>query len=77
MNDIDLSNINITIVGLGLIGGSFAKSIRENINLKNLWAIDVDENVLSTAEKLKIIDKGFINPKFGYNNIMYLSKSYY
>ncbi len=68
MNDIDLSNINITIVGLGLIGGSFAKSIRENINLKNLWAIDVDENVLSTAEKLKIIDKGFINPKFPLQN---------
>ena len=68
MNDIDFSDFNITIVGLGLIGGSLARSIRENINVKNLWAVDLEENVLSIAESLKIIDKGFINPKFPLQN---------
>lgn len=68
MKDISLSKLNITIVGLGLIGGTFARSIKENINVKNLWAVDIDEQVLSDAEKLKVIDKGFINPKFPLQN---------
>jgi len=68
MNDIDFSNLSITIVGLGLIGGSFARSIKKNIKIKDLWAIDVDEKTLTTAENLKIIDKGFTDPKFPLQN---------
>lgn len=55
----DTSKLNITIVGLGLIGGSFAKAIRKYVPVKNLWAIDIDESVLEKATKLGIIDKGF------------------
>jgi prephenate dehydrogenase len=53
---------NITIVGLGMEGGSFAIAIKEFINPKNLFAIDIDENILIAAEKLNVISKGFTDP---------------
>lgn len=56
------ADFNITIVGLGLIGGSFAMAIKE-LNPKNLWAIDIDEKAIKAAEEMKIIDKGYINPE--------------
>lgn len=52
--------LNITIVGLGLIGGSYAEAIKK-LNPKNLWAVDIDEDSLRYAEKKKIIDKGFVS----------------
>ncbi|MFO7887907.1 MAG: prephenate dehydrogenase [Eubacteriales bacterium] len=64
----NLSDKNITIVGLGLIGGSIAKGISKNIKAKNLWAVDVDQKTLDTAEKEKIIEKGFTNPKYPLQN---------
>lgn len=48
--------MNITIVGLGVIGGSMAKAIRENIRPENLWAVDVDFNILKEAYEDGIID---------------------
>lgn len=57
----DFSDFNISIVGLGLIGGSFAKSLRK-CGFKNLWAIDINQENLRKAEELNIIDKGFTNP---------------
>lgn len=53
-------DFKITIVGLGLIGGSLAMSLRD-LNPQKLWAVDIDENVLKDAEKLGVIDKGYIN----------------
>lgn len=58
----DFSDFNITIVGLGLIGGSFAMALKE-LNPKKIWAIDIDKDVLATAEKMNIIDKGYISPE--------------
>lgn len=55
MADLDF---NITIVGLGLIGGSFAMALKQ-LNPKNLWGVDTDNDVIQTAEGMKIIDKGF------------------
>lgn len=49
---------NITVVGLGLIGGSYAMALKE-LKPKNLWAVDIDEKALLTGEKMGIIDKGF------------------
>jgi len=60
-------DFNITIVGLGLIGGSFAMALKE-LNPKNLWAIDIDEEVIKIAEEKKIIDKGYINPEIPLKN---------
>jgi len=51
-------DFNITIVGLGLIGGSYAMALKE-LNPKNLWGIDVDLKAIETAEDLEIIDKGY------------------
>jgi prephenate dehydrogenase len=57
MDEIDF---NITVVGLGLIGGAFAMALKE-LNPKNLWGIDIDKNAVETAENMGIIDKGYTN----------------
>lgn len=57
-----LENLNITIVGLGLVGGSFAKALR-TLNPKNIWAIDIDKEALQDGESMRIIDKGYENPE--------------
>lgn len=62
LSEIDFNDFNITIIGLGLIGGSFAIALRE-LNPKKLWAVDIDENAIKTAEDRGIIDKGYTNPK--------------
>jgi len=59
---LDFSDFNITIVGLGLIGGSFAMALKE-LKPKNIWAIDIDSSVLKTAEMMNIIDKGYTSPQ--------------
>lgn len=60
--DFNIKNWNITIVGLGLMGGSFAKALKP-LKVKNLWAIDIDKKALKKGEDLFIIDKGYLNPK--------------
>ncbi len=64
----NLSDKNITIIGLGLIGGSIAKAVSNNIEVKNLWAVDINKETLDAAEKEKIIEKGFTNPKYPLQN---------
>lgn len=49
---------NITVVGLGLIGGSYAMALKE-LKPNNLWGIDIDLNAIKTAEDMGIIDKGY------------------
>ncbi|MGH4050245.1 MAG: prephenate dehydrogenase [Clostridium sp.] len=63
----DCTDFNITIVGIGLIGGSFAMALRE-LKPKNIWAIDIDEKALKAAEKMNIIDKGYTNPEIPLSN---------
>ena len=55
-------DLNITIVGLGLIGGSYALALRE-LNPKRLYAVDIDEEAIKLGEKRGIIDKGFLSPE--------------
>lgn len=55
--------MNIVIIGLGNIGGSFAEAIREGGGGHNVYAIDVDEEALSLAEKEQLIKKGFTDPE--------------
>ena len=57
-----LEDLKITIVGLGMEGGSYAIALRHYINPKKLWGVDIDENSLIAAGKLGVIDKGFLNP---------------
>lgn len=58
----NLSGLNITIVGMGLIGGSFAKALKK-LEPKNLWGVDIDENVNEFCRIHSIVDKGFADPK--------------
>lgn len=50
----DLSNLNISVVGLGLIGGSYALALKE-LRPQKLWGIDKDTNTLEQAQKCGII----------------------
>jgi len=56
LDECDFS-FNIVIVGLGLIGGSYAMALRE-LNPRQICAIDRDETVLEQALKMGVIDKG-------------------
>lgn len=51
-------NINITIIGLGLIGGSYAMAFKD-INSGHVWGVDTNENTLKKAIDMKIIDEGY------------------
>lgn len=53
--------MNIGIVGLGLIGGTYAKSLRKYPY--KIYGIDIDENAIKYALKNNIIDQGTTNPK--------------
>lgn len=57
-NILDFNNIEIAIVGLGLIGGSLAMALRR-LNPKKIWGVDIDKEVLRSAEELGVIDGGF------------------
>ncbi|OPJ57399.1 prephenate dehydrogenase [Clostridium oryzae] len=54
----DLSGFKITVVGLGLIGGSMAKALKK-LNPDKLWAFDKDASVLNNAKANNTIDDGF------------------
>ncbi|MCL2095816.1 MAG: prephenate dehydrogenase [Oscillospiraceae bacterium] len=56
------NNINIGVVGLGLIGGSVAKAYKntDNNNIYNIYGFDADEAILSFAKLSGVID-GFLN----------------
>ncbi|MTI65306.1 MAG: prephenate dehydrogenase [Firmicutes bacterium] len=58
----EVSDFNITIVGFGLIGGSYGMALKK-LKPKNLWAVDIDKKILDKGENLKIIDKGYLNPE--------------
>lgn len=51
----------LSIVGLGLIGGCYAKTLRDEFD--TIYGIDLDEKALSYAESEGIIDRGFMKSK--------------
>lgn len=63
----DISDFSITVVGLGLIGGSFAASLKK-LKPKNVWGIDVKNETLDNAQKMGIIDKGYTDPEVPLNS---------
>ncbi|WP_407371743.1 prephenate dehydrogenase [Carnobacterium sp.] len=54
--------MNIAIVGLGVIGGSFAKGLQA-AGYTNVYGIDVSESTLKTAVDQGMIKKGFVEAK--------------
>ena len=59
----DLKNMNITVAGLGMEGGSMALAIKEWIKPKNIYGISRTENTVKAAVALKAVDKGSIYPE--------------
>ncbi|HYF82599.1 MAG TPA: prephenate dehydrogenase [Clostridia bacterium] len=51
---------NIAVVGLGLIGGSYAMALRQH-KAGRIFGIDIDERVLDKAVNCGIIDEGAID----------------
>nr|UWI51924.1 prephenate dehydrogenase [Clostridioides difficile] len=49
--------MNIVVVGLGVIGGSFAKALKK-AGYEDVFGVDIDSETLKKAEELKIIKKG-------------------
>lgn len=53
-------NLNIAIIGLGLIGGSMARALRSRWErVAKLYAFDYDSQMLSAALREGVIDEGF------------------
>ena len=53
---------DLMIVGLGLIGGSYAKALKGFDDIR-VWGVDLNEETLLTAEKDGVIYKGVKNAK--------------
>lgn len=54
--------MKILIVGLGVIGGSYAMALKE-AGYVDVYGIDNNIDTLRKAESLNIIKKGYLNPK--------------
>lgn len=50
-------NLSFAIVGLGLIGGSFAKALRK-LGAKQIIGVERSAATLAQAEEMKLIDVG-------------------
>jgi len=62
-NNNNLSGLNITIVGLGLMGGSLAKVLHPQVNA--IVAVDPDRHSLETALAQGVISRGTNDLKSG------------
>ena len=56
-----MKDLTISVIGLGLIGGSIAKALRPHV--KKIIGVDVKQSVIGSALNLGIIDKGLLNPR--------------
>lgn len=57
--------LKITVIGLGLMGGSLVKALKKSKKNYRIWAIDTNKKNIKSALKGKYIEKGFYN----YSNI--------
>lgn len=56
----DFTNLTVGVVGLGLIGGSYAKGLRK-LGVKHIIGVDADDNTLHRAIAEKAVDEAFIS----------------
>lgn len=63
----NLKPLNISVVGLGVIGGSFAYHLN-NLNFNHVWGIDKNVATLKKAKKDHMIDEGFESPEYPIEN---------
>lgn len=58
----DPRRLKVTIIGLGLIGGSLAKAMREKLEMRDITAVDRDSSALGLALEQGVIGKGLVTP---------------
>lgn len=58
----DLRKLKITIIGLGLIGGSLARAMHEKLGIRGITAVDRDSGSLRLALEQGVIEKGLVSP---------------
>ena len=56
---------NAALIGVGLIGSSLARALREHGLVENITGIDLDANILQRAHKLGVIDEAAPSLKDG------------
>lgn len=64
--------MNVGIVGLGLIGGSFAKAFKANYNSK-IYAYDVKNDILEFARYMQIVDSDLDSKTIGECDYIFIS----
>jgi len=62
MENPDFSDFTIAVVGLGLIGGSYAMALKR-LNPHEICGIDMDEETVEKALRAGVIDRGCGNPE--------------
>jgi prephenate dehydrogenase len=67
-----LTVMNIGIVGLGLIGGSMARAIKENTEHK-VYAYDISQSAMLAAKVMNTIDGELVDDNIGNCDIIILS----
>lgn len=55
----------VTVIGLGLIGGSLAWALKESEQVENVYGVDIDRESLDYALANNIIDTGSSEPEEG------------
>src|SRR3990167_7787316 len=58
----------ITVVGLGLIGGSLAWALKHAGNVGEVYGVDIDDGAIDYAIREHIIDVGSTDLRAGVNN---------
>ena len=56
-----MNSLTVTVVGLGLIGGSVARALKSSV--KAIYGVDCNDSVLQFAKEQNIIDDGYISAK--------------
>ncbi|MEW6145826.1 MAG: prephenate dehydrogenase/arogenate dehydrogenase family protein [Thermodesulfobacteriota bacterium] len=51
----------VTVIGLGLIGGSLAWALKRSKRVRNVFGVDTDEETLGYALEKQIIDEGSVD----------------
>jgi prephenate dehydrogenase len=55
----------VTVIGLGLIGGSLAWALKRSKRVRNVFGVDTDEECIEYAIEKQIIDEGSVDPAYG------------
>jgi len=72
-----MENTKIAIIGLGLIGGSLAKALKEKMNITEIYAVNRSQKSIDSAVSEGIIKAGFqsLNDKIYSCDIIFLCTS--